>query len=67
MDLEKIPLAQRKPLRISTTFPASVAAWVIQQAAIQGRSISNLVAHLVEMAMRQELMEQELKSKEPWE
>jgi hypothetical protein len=60
MDLEKIPLAQRKPLRITTTFPAPVAAWVFQQATAQGRSVSNLIAHLVETAMRRALMNQKL-------
>lgn len=63
MDLEKIPVVQRKPQRITTTFPAAVAAWLFHQATVQGRSVSNLIAHLVEAAMRREQMEQKIKSK----
>jgi hypothetical protein len=55
MDLKNIPIAQRKPLRVTSTLPAVVAAWLINQATIQGRSVSNLVAHLVELAMHREL------------
>ena len=54
MDLNSIPVAQRKPLRITSTVPASVAAWLIKEATIQGRSVSNLVAHLVELAMHRQ-------------
>lgn len=55
MDLKNIPIAQRKPLRVTSTLPAVVVAWLINQATIQGRSVSNLVAHLIELAMPREL------------
>jgi hypothetical protein len=55
MDLESIPVAQRKPLRVTATLPAVVAAWLIKQATMQGRSVSNLIAHIVEHAMRRDL------------
>jgi hypothetical protein len=61
MDLEKIPVAQRKPLRVTSTLPAVVAAWLINQATIQGRSISNLIAHLIEASMRREIAERQAK------
>jgi len=51
MDLERIRVAQRHPVRISATLPAVVAAWLIREATVQGRSVSNLIAHLLEMAM----------------
>lgn len=59
MDLDLIPVAQRKPLRITSTFPAAVAAWLSKEATTQGRSVSNLIAHLIEVAMRRELEDPE--------
>ncbi len=51
---ERISILQRKPHRITAVFPFAVATWLFEQAAHQGRSVSNLVAHLVELAMRRE-------------
>lgn len=52
MDLENIPVMRRRPVRITSTIPAVVAAWLIRESTAQGRSVSNLIAHLLEMAMR---------------
>lgn len=51
MDLERIRIAQRHPVRISATIPAVVSAWLIREATVQGRSVSNLIALLLELAM----------------
>lgn len=57
MDLERIRVLQRRPARITATFPHVVAHWLFQQATIQGRSVSNFIAHLVEQAMRRHIAE----------
>lgn len=54
MDRERLSIAQRKPYRLTAVFPFAVAQWLFSHAAEQGRSVSNLIAHLVEMAMRRE-------------
>ncbi len=51
---ERVSLLQRKPTRLTAVFPYAVASWLFEQATIQGRSVSNLICHLVEMAMRRE-------------
>lgn len=51
MNLHEIPVAQRKPVRITSTVPAVVVAWLIDQSNFQGRSLSNFVSHVLEMAM----------------
>jgi hypothetical protein len=47
------PLAaflQRSPHRISVTMPQALHDWIHEQASLEGRSASNLCAHLLEMA-----------------
>ena len=48
----RLQMLQRKPVRMCCTLPASVAGWLAEEALVQGRSISNLLAALVEHAMR---------------
>lgn len=55
---QRLALLQRKPSRVTATFPHLVARWLFQQATEQGRSVSNLIAHLIELAMRRHLAEQ---------
>jgi hypothetical protein len=59
MDLERIRALQRKPQRISFTLPHAVAEWLFKTATNQGRSVSNLVAYLIELAMRRDLAKQD--------
>lgn len=51
---ERLTLLQRKPARLTAVFPHAVASWLYEQATAQGRSVSNLIAHLVELAMRRD-------------
>ena len=41
--LERIRVAQRHPVRLSASLPAVVAAWLIREATVQGRSVSKVV------------------------
>ena len=51
----RLQLLRRKPYRISANFPMCVADWLFRQSATQGRSVSNLISHIVESAMRSDL------------
>ena len=41
--LERIRVAQCRPVRLSASLPAVVAAWLIREATVQGRSVSKVV------------------------
>ena len=41
--LERIRVAQCHPVRLSASLPAVVAAWLIREATVQGRSVSKVV------------------------
>ena len=43
-------LARRKPSRISATLPWSLVQRLEERAAYEGRSLSNLIAHILEGA-----------------
>ncbi len=44
---------QRSPHRISVTVPQVLHDWIHEQASMEGRSASNLCAHLLEVAREQ--------------
>jgi hypothetical protein len=48
MDSEKLLASQRKSKRITITIPHSVYTFIVEHSFYQGRSISNLVAYMVE-------------------
>jgi hypothetical protein len=48
----RFQLLQRRPSRISASFPAAVSDWLFEEAAWQGRSVSSLISHICESAMR---------------
>ena len=41
---------RRKPTRISATLPWGLAQRLQERADVEGRSLSNLIAHLLELA-----------------
>jgi len=43
-------LMRRRPQRITSTLPWHLAQRLQQRADMEGRSVSNLIAHLLEMA-----------------
>ena len=43
-----IPLALKNPVRVTTTIRAALAASLQAQAEREGRSLSNLIAHILE-------------------
>lgn len=47
----RITIAQRSPQRISVTLPWALYQRLLERAAHEGRSVSNLSAHLLEGAM----------------
>lgn len=44
--------ATRKPQRITATLPWSVSAELAELSTREGRSVSNLIAHLLEISLR---------------
>ena len=42
---------QRRPVRVTTTMPASLHEQLLQRSDLEGRSLSNLIAYLLESAM----------------
>ena len=48
MTLDRIPPAKRNSYRISVTIPFTVYSFIVEQSSEQGRSISNLIAYLLE-------------------
>lgn len=51
MELATLPLAARKPVRLSITIPHGLYLRIEQQASYEGRSMSNLAAHLLEISL----------------
>lgn len=51
MELATLPLAARKPVRLSITIPHGLYRRIEQQASYEGRSMSNLAAHLLEISL----------------
>lgn len=51
MELATLPLAARKPVRLSITIPHGIYLRIEQQASYEGRSMSNLAAHLLEISL----------------
>jgi len=49
-----LSVAQRKPTRISITVPYGVADSLQQRSDVEGRSLSNLASHLLELALRKD-------------
>jgi hypothetical protein len=49
-----LSVAQRKPTRISITVPYCVADSLQQRSDVEGRSLSNLASHLLELALRKD-------------
>ena len=45
-----VDVMRRKPTRISATLPWGLAQRLQERAAYEGRSLSNLIAHLLELA-----------------
>lgn len=43
----------RKPQRVSITIPESVYDYLVQRSSNEGRSLSNLAAHILEVAAEQ--------------
>jgi hypothetical protein len=48
MTLDRIPPAKRSSYRISVTIPFNVYSFIVELSSEQGRSISNLIAYLLE-------------------
>jgi hypothetical protein len=48
MDLDKILASQRKSKRITITIPHAVYSFIADHSFSQGRSISNLIAYMLE-------------------
>lgn len=46
-----VPSHMRGPMRITATLPRSLGDRLIDRATYEGRSLSNLVAYLLELAM----------------
>lgn len=42
---------QRRPVRVTTTMPAALHEQLLQRSDVEGRSLSNLIAYLLETAM----------------
>ena len=51
MTLSDVPSGSRKPVRLSITVPHSTYCRLVQQASHQGRSLSNLAAHLLDVGL----------------
>lgn len=48
-----IPPAFRRPVRLSVTIPHAIFCHLEREATLQGRSMSNLAAHLIERGLKQ--------------
>lgn len=42
---------QRRPVRVTATMPAALHEQLLQRSDLEGRSLSNLIAYLLEAAM----------------
>jgi hypothetical protein len=51
---DRIARAQRRPLRISATISGAVYERLQERATVEGRSLSNLAAYLLEMGVTSE-------------
>lgn len=49
----RLSLVQRKPKRISITLPFHVWNTLVEDSDIQGRSVSNLAAYVIELGLAQ--------------
>jgi hypothetical protein len=50
--LDRVSVLQRKPQRVCATLPWHLVHWLEERAAYEGRSLSNLIAHLLEASKR---------------
>jgi hypothetical protein len=52
LDVRRIDLLRRKPQRICATLPWALHQTLIDRADYEGRSLSNLIAHLLEGSIK---------------
>lgn len=52
ISMTAIPLALKKPVRVTATIQAALAVSLQAQAEREGRSLSNLIAHILEQHIR---------------